>query len=244
MRRPPACDALDRSSHERSASNADTIQDVMARKNRNVGTNPRIPMTRVFREVGEFFESRSPVHRAAAALADRLDALGIPFAVTGGLALGGHGYVRATDDIDIVVREEGWRRFKDRHVGLGYTEAFHGSKAVRDTENGVRIDVLYTGGFPGDGRPKPVAFPDPADRAVIAATKPWPVVTLETLIELKIASGMTALGRQLRDFADVVELIRANALPESFAESLDPYVRADFLRLHRMAVMSPDPPSS
>lgn len=37
---------------------------------------------------------------------------------------------------------------------------------MRDTENEVPIDVLIAGDFPGDGRPKPVAFPDPAGAAV------------------------------------------------------------------------------
>jgi hypothetical protein len=54
------------------------------------------------------------------------------------------------------------------------------------------------------------------------------------LIELKLASGMTAPHR-LRDLADVLELIRARPLPESFAEALDPYVRDRFLELWHAA---------
>jgi len=30
----------------------------------------------------------------------------------------------------------------------------------------VRIEFLVSGQYPGDGKPKPVAFPDPADVAV------------------------------------------------------------------------------
>jgi hypothetical protein len=198
-------------------------------------TKPRIDLAEVFRSVGEFFSGRSPVHLAAEGLARRLGELGIPFAVTGGFALGGYGYVRVTEDIDIVVRKPDWQRFKAAFVGLGYRERFAGSKGVVDTEHGVKVDVLFTGDFPGDGKPKSVAFPDPADPRAVVTSEPFPIVSLETLIQLKIASGKTATGRQLRDYSDVVELIRANSLDVSFAERLDPYVQEEFRNLHRMA---------
>ena len=192
-------------------------------------------MAEVFRSAGEFFRGRSPVHLAAESLSLRLGGMGIPFAVTGGFALGGYGYVRATEDIDIVVRKADWERFKAAFVGLGYRERFAGSKGVFDTEHQVKVDVLYAGDFPGDGKPKSVAFPDPTDPQAVITSESFPVVSLETLIQLKIASGKTAIGRQLRDYSDVVELIRANSLDLSFAARLDPYVRDEFLNLHRMA---------
>jgi hypothetical protein len=36
----------------------------------------------------------------------------------------------------------------------------------RDTERGVRVEFLVAGDFPGDGGPKPVAFPDPGTCSV------------------------------------------------------------------------------
>lgn len=56
-------------------------------------------------------------------------------------------------------------------------------------------------------------------------------VELPKLIELKLASGMSGLGR-LRDLADVQELIRVRHLDESMAARLDPSVRAKYLELH------------
>ena len=50
--------------------------------------------------------------------------------------------------------------------GLGYVPPFSGSKNLRDAEHGVRIEFLIAGEFPGDGKPKPVAFPDPDDVGV------------------------------------------------------------------------------
>ena len=50
------------------------------------------------------------------------------------------------------------------------------------------------------------------------------LLPLPMLIELKLASGMTAPHR-LKDLADVQELIRAARLPRELADELDPYVR-------------------
>lgn len=56
------------------------------------------------------------------------------------------------------------------------------------------------------------------------------VIPLEKLIELKLASGMTQPARR-RDLADVQDLIRIRKLDETFADSLDPYVRPMYLTL-------------
>jgi hypothetical protein len=58
------------------------------------------------------------------------------------------------------------------------------------------------------------------------------IVTLEKLIELKLASGMTAPDR-LKDLADVQELIKVRGLTSDFAEQLNPYVREQYLELCR-----------
>lgn len=40
--------------------------------------------------------------------------------------------------------------------GRGYRPAFEGAKkSFRDTENGVRLDIVTTGEYPGDGLPNP-----------------------------------------------------------------------------------------
>ncbi|HEX7837938.1 MAG TPA: hypothetical protein VF469_10775 [Kofleriaceae bacterium] len=53
---------------------------------------------------------------------------------------------------------------------------------------------------------------------------------LEILIELKLASGLSAPHR-LKDLADVLELVRSANLPESLAARLDPSVRAKYTEL-------------
>ena len=55
----------------------------------------------------------------------------------------------------------------------------------------------------------------------------------ETL-DLKIASGLSAPDR-LQDFADVIQLVRANALGEDFAARLHPGVRVKYTELWQLA---------
>ena len=104
----------------------------------------------------------------------------------------------------------------------------HVVESFVDADTGVRVEFLTTGEYPGDGKPKPVAFPDPANVAtVVGAAK---VIRLPELINLKLASGMTNPGR-LRDLADVQELIRTLRLDAAFADELHPYVRKRYLEL-------------
>lgn len=173
---------------------------------------------------------QSSVHKALERLVALLEGQGIPYAIVGALALNEFGYQRATVDVDVLLAPEGLEAFKKENLGRGYRERVPGGRGLRDTENGVDIDVVLTGGFPGDGKPKPVAFPDPARVAQRGARVS--LLTLPRLVELKLASGMTAPHR-LKDLADVQELIRVAALPRELADELDPYVREKYLELWR-----------
>ena len=176
--------------------------------------------------IGEFFIGTDPVHTTLRAITKRLEELGIPYSVAGALALGAHGYVRATVEVDILLTREGHRILRERCEGLGYAPAFPGSRNLRDTHTGVRIEFLISGDFPGDGKPKPVSFPDPASAGVEVMGIRY--LRLEELIELKLASGMTNPNR-LKDLADVQELIKTIHPPRELSERLDPFVRDKFL---------------
>lgn len=180
------------------------------------------------RSAGRFFMGQADVHLALDHLVRHLDRLGIPYAIVGAMALNEFGYQRTTADVDVLLTANGLSAFKAAMLGRGYVEKFAGSRGLRDTEHGVEIDVVLTGGFPGDGKPKPIAFPDPAVAAERGARVA--LLTLPAVIELKLASGMTAPHR-LRDLADVQELIRIQRLPRAFADDLHPYVRERFLEL-------------
>jgi hypothetical protein len=191
------------------------------------------------REGSMHFEKASAVHQALHKVTRRLDELGIPYAVAGGMALFLHGFRRFTEDIDLLVSQESLRRIHDELEGRGYLPPFEGSKNLRDAELGVRIEFLVAGEYPGDGKPKPVAFPDPA--GVSHEVEQVKLLDLDKLIELKLASGMTNPLR-LKDIADVQELIRLLKLPEDFAERLDPFVRGKYLELWRLLASHPERP--
>ena len=175
-----------------------------------------------------FFEGQGAVQQAMQRIARRLNELGIPYAIVGGMALFQHGFRRFTEDVDILVTPQGLALIHEHLDGRGYLTPFEGSRNLRDTELGVKIEFLVTGGYPGDGKPKPVSFPDPAMAVVELDGRKY--IPLVTLIELKLASGMTNSGR-LKDLADVQELIKALRLPIDFEDQLVPYVRDKFREL-------------
>lgn len=195
-------------------------------------------MLEIAKQVDAFMMERSPVHDTMRRLAKAFGDLGIPFAIAGAMAANAHGHRRTTADVDVLVRRDDLQRFKDHWIGRGWIDLFAGSKGFKDTSNGVKVDVLLVGDYPGDGKPKPVVFPHPeAVREVRGEGLPY--LSLKTLLELKLASGMTAPHR-LQDLADVIQLIRVNSLPRDFSDQLNPFVREKFHELWQAAQISED----
>jgi hypothetical protein len=187
------------------------------------------PVDEILSESEAFFMKEGKVHHTLKRLAQALEAEAIPYAIIGGMALNLLGYTRETVDVDILLTPQGLERFRERLVGKGYLPAFSGArKSFLDSVTRVKIEALTTGEYPGDGRPKPVAFPDPV--TVSVERDGYRVITLEKLIELKLASGMTAPHR-LRDLADVQDLISLLGLPLELGEQLDNSVRKEYQRL-------------
>jgi hypothetical protein len=189
----------------------------------------------MLREAEAYFVRAGALHVTLQRLAQRLTAEGIAYALIGGLAMAEHGYARLTEDIDLVLTPAGLERFSQRLVGRGYRPAFQGArKTFRDTDTGVRIEILTSAEYPGDGLPKAVAFPDPDLPGVVVEIEGVQVLALDRLIELKLASGMSAPHR-LRDLADVQDLIVRLELPLSFENALDPSVQAKYIELWEQA---------
>lgn len=187
-------------------------------------------------EGSRFFEERSAVQDTLRNIVRRLDEIGVPYVVVGGLALFAHGFRRFTEDVDLLVTEEGLQRIHKELEGLGYVPPFKGSKHLRDAQSGVRIEFLVTGQFPGDGKPKAVAFPDPA--AVAVEKDGIKYLALPTLIELKLASGISNALR-LKDISDVIELVKLLDLPKGFSDQLSAYVREKYLEIWRSVQEAP-----
>lgn len=163
------------------------------------------------------FEGKSAVQETLRRITTRLGELGIDYAVVGGMALFAHGLRRFTEDVDILVTRDCLRQVHQILEGSGYRPPFLGSKNLRDTETGVRIDFHVSDRLP---------TPRLTDCDGVK------YLNLPALLELKLASGMTNRDR-LKDLVDVQELIRLFHLPENYTENLNPYVHDQYGELWR-----------
>jgi hypothetical protein len=196
----------------------------------------------VHAEARRYFVGQGFINYALEQLVTDLRRHGIDYVVIGAVALFAHGYRRFTNNIDIVLTAEGLGRFITPISGrapetlCNYEPDITSIKRVRSFPHGISIRVMTAGEYPGDGKPKPVSIPEPST----ASTEIDGIrfVTLEKLVELKLASGMTAPHR-LKDLADVQELIKIRGLQSEFSERLDPYVREKFLELYETVKDSP-----
>jgi hypothetical protein len=192
---------------------------------------PSDPLWHSLKEGSEFFQHEGDIYETLRRLVDELDENGLDYALVGGLALVAHGYRRFTEDVNILLTPEALQVFRERLIGRGYLPAFSGAtKTFRDTRTGVRIEIITTGreAYPGDGKPKSVVFPAPTE-VRLQREGIW-LITLDKLIEFKLASGPSAPHR-LKDLADVQELIARLKLPLDLTENLDASVRDEYRRL-------------
>ena len=186
--------------------------------------------TDTFEEGLRFFRGKGLMNESLKRLAEDLDSHGIAYCVIGAVALNQHGYRRFTTDIDVLMTPEGLAQFTAELVGRGYRPAFAGArKKFRSTAENVPIEIIVAGEYPGDGKPKPIVFPDPAEASTLI--NDVKTITLEKLIELKLASGLSGADR-LKDLADVQELIRTLSLNASIAGKLDPSVQSKYIELY------------
>ena len=173
------------------------------------------------KEIDMFFAGIDRVHQTMHRVADRLEQAGIAYAIVGGMAVNAHRHERTTKDVDFLLTHAGLEAFRQKFIGTDFETVPGRPRRFRDSINGVTFDVLLTGLFPGNGKPGPIAYPDPAD--VRETIKDRQVVNLVTLVQLKLAA------RRHKDFGDVVDLIRENNLDESFRENLHSSVQQDYI---------------
>jgi hypothetical protein len=173
------------------------------------------------KELDMFFQGKDPVHQTMRRLARRLERANISYAVVGGMAVFAHRHRRATNDVNVLLTPEGFAAFREKFVPKNYESVPNRPRRFVDRTSKVSIDILVTGRFPGSGKPGPIAYPDPG--VVSETIERVRFLDLPTLVQLKLAA------RRYQDFADVVHLIRAHDLDETFAERLHPSVRRDYI---------------
>jgi len=139
--------------------------------------------------------------------------------VCGGFAVQERGYPRFTVDVDIIVPDVALAVEK---LSMNGFKRNVGSKmTVTDRETKVEVDLL-----PGGERidPGPLTLPMPT----LVSDKPQ-ILTLEKLISAKLS---TYIGRGIdrsQDYADVVQLVKANRLPRDFG--VDSKVRDEYHKI-------------
>jgi hypothetical protein len=137
----------------------------------------------------EALDFQSPAVRAAALAAhEQLDRLGIRHAFAGGLAVGAHGYVRATGDVHLLVAMDAF----EQHAGGLVT--FRPGVPIQIA--GISVDYLTVGEL---GPHVAAALDAPV------SSDGLPVVSLEVLVNMKL------VAHRMRDRADVVELLERGA---------------------------------
>ena len=90
-------------------------------------------------EASEFLEGKGAVHQTLRRIAHRLNDLGIPYAVVGGLSLFAHGFRRFTEDVDILVTAEGLRRIHKELEDLGISRHFGAARTCETPNRASRL---------------------------------------------------------------------------------------------------------
>jgi hypothetical protein len=139
------------------------------------------------------------VREAALQVAQQLEKLGIRFALAGGLAVGVHGYIRATRDVDFLVGEEAFE-----HHGLLVT--FKAGVPIQ--VNGIQVDYLSALSL-GEHLIKDLEHPSVCDGL--------PVISIESLIYMKL------IARRRQDQLDIIKLLQAGANVRSIRKYLEEY---------------------
>lgn len=175
-----------------------------------------------------FFRDEGPVPETLRRLSDTLTQAGLPHVFIGAAALKAYGLRRTTEDVDVCMRGVDLDRFRSLLVGRTYLPVRGRSRRFYDPQTQVTIDVLIAGEVAGHReKQQDVRFPDPSEGRTV---EDIPIPTLARLIELKLVTW------RLQDWADVVALIRANNLDESFAEQLHPVARSAYLQCYDQKV--------
>jgi hypothetical protein len=146
------------------------------------------------------------IRDAATKTASQLEQLGIRHALAGGLAVGAHGYIRTTADVDFLVGEEAF----EHHGPIVTFKA-----GVPIEVDGIRIDYLSPVAF---GPQLETVLDDPPTSEGVA------VVPIEVLIYMKL------VARRRQDQVDVIELVKAGVDVRRVRYYLEAYA-ADLMQL-------------
>jgi hypothetical protein len=156
---------------------------------------------------------------AARVASQRLASLGLKHALVGGLAVGVHGFVRATKDVDFLVTDDAFEHHEGGIVTL--------RPGVPIQVGGVLVDLLTAREDDGALASVPVS----ADGTSV------PIAPIGALVHLKLKSP------RMKDATDVVELVKAGvdrAACRAWLDANAPALRARFDELAARAEAESD----
>jgi Aminoglycoside-2''-adenylyltransferase len=162
--------------------------------------------------------SRCPIHE----IVKHARAANVPFLVIGGFAVHAHGYVRTTDDLDLIVpggQRARWSRMLD---GLGMVVKNDAATFLQfdpKDEADMKVDLMFVSEKVFE------QLNQSAVESTIQGAK-VKVVSLLHLIALKCHSLQNSKAlRRLKDMDDLIQLVLVNRLDLN-----DPELRATILR--------------
>lgn len=155
-----------------------------------------IALRRVLRFARQVRLRAGPVDRALPDLRRLLRAAGTPFRIVGGVAVVHHGYLRTTEDADVLLTADALAGLEPLLAEHGF--ALESPRRLRHLGSKVAIDLL----FAGQPMPRPGSPPYPAPDQLGASDDDPEVVDLPGLVQLKLHAG------RRQDEADVVALLK------------------------------------
>ncbi len=151
------------------------------------------------------------------ALVDYFESQQIEYALAGAFALKAYGYVRATQDIDFVVRQESQYAIIQFLESLGF-ETLYRSKGYSNHRHPLsglgQIDFIYV-----SGETATAVFSEAQERSILREVR-LPVVTPVHLVAMKVFAMKNDPRRRFREMADIEFL---TSLPEVRIEEVKIY---------------------
>jgi hypothetical protein len=145
-------------------------------------------------------------------IADTLRKYGISFTFIGGAARNMHGAFKITEDIDILVDRKDAGKLEDLPIGFIRRVS---QKRFFWNDPKTLIEFIFSGEISGDGK-RGLEYLRPSE--VSEQIDGLPVMDLYDLICYKLTAGLYSSTDRSKDFAHIVDLIKANDLPRDYLD--------------------------
>lgn len=153
----------------------------------------------------------------------------VSFCFIGGGILPFYGYIRMTEDIDILVDSKDKKKLKFIPPAFMKDISYNSNEIRRMKLHDPQtlIEIVYSG---EDLNQSGFSFPDP--KKVSIKEEGFPILSLRNLILFKLQSGIFGKNR-FNDFGDIKTLIYKNNLSYDFVQTDDEIINKKYLELWR-----------